>query len=265
MEKYTNEKYLERTIMNQSRHLFIYGWNNDHRSDFLKRFEEDYPVSTDSNRPVALYFDSLGIPKQDISLSGKDPYLLNTSCREYLSFTVAAKILERSMEYDKDFAEEKLSKLVSLSNRNKKPGFNDINSVEELLKQYRASRDHYYDSLLRYIRGEIERISINEVAIPFMQLESFVTQYKRAMGMNSYFGIVYDKKGPLAIPSTRQINNLIGSRINGDISVKIAMEPENWETYVDSNGQFVQATHDYGTVELDDSFQKYMKKVKRNL
>lgn len=85
------------------------------------------------------------------------------------------------------------------------------------------------------------------------------------MGMNSYFGIVYDKKGPLAIPSTRQINNLIGSRINGDISVKIAMEPENWETYVDSNGQFVQATHDYGTVELDDSFQKYMKKVKRNL
>lgn len=114
MEKYTNEEYLERTIMNQSRHLFIYGWNSDHRSDFLKRFEEDYPVSTDSNRPVALYFDSLGIPKQDISLSGKDPYLLNASCREYLSFTVAAKILERSMEYDKDFAEEKLSKLVRL-------------------------------------------------------------------------------------------------------------------------------------------------------
>ena len=62
--------------------------------------------------------------------------------------------------------------------------------------------------------------------------------------------------------STQAINNLIGSRINGDISVKVAIEPDDWETYRDSNGQFVGAIHDYGTVELDDSYKKYMKSRK---
>ena len=30
MEKYNNEEYLKKQIMEQSRHLFIYGYNNEH-------------------------------------------------------------------------------------------------------------------------------------------------------------------------------------------------------------------------------------------
>ena len=93
----------------------------------------------------------------------------------------------------------------------------------------------------------------------------FVRLYKEAMNMKSYFGIIFDKQTPLMPSSTQAINNLIGSRINGDISVKVAIEPDDWETYRDSNGQFVEATHDYGTVELDNSSKTYMKNRERNM
>ena len=85
------------------------------------------------------------------------------------------------------------------------------------------------------------------------------------MNINSYFGIIIDKKGPLATTSVQAINTLIGGRINDDISVKVAISQDDWETYITNNGQFIEAVHDYGTVELDDSYKKYMNLLTRKL
>ena len=250
--------------MEQSRHLFIYGYKNEHRSEFLKSLESDYPVIADSDKPVALYFDFLGMPKMNIDLKGKDTFLLHASSREYLSFAVAAKILERSMEFDKTVLDRRFSRLIGLINRKKNMGYAEIQTVADLLKEIKTSRDFCYESYSNYVKGLIERISIDDVAISFLQLEMFVRLYKDAMNMNSYFGIIFDKQNPLMSSSTQVINNLLGSRINGNISVKVAIEPDDWETYRDSNGQFVEAVHDYGTVELDNSFKEHMKTLIRN-
>ena len=264
MEKYKNEEYLKKEIMQQSRHLFIYGYKNNHRSEFLKSLEMDYPIIADSDKPAALYFDSLGIPKMNIDLKGKDTLLIHASSREYLSFAVAAKILERSMVVDKKDLDKRFSRLIGLTNKHKNKGYAEIQTVADLLKQIKTSRDFYYESYINYVKGLIGKISIDDVAIPFLQLEMFVRLYKDAMKINSYFGIIFDKQDSLMPSSTQVINNLIGSRINGDISVKVAIEPDYWETYRDSNGQFVEATHDYGTIELDDSFKEHMKILTKN-
>lgn len=263
MGKYKNEEYIKKEIMEQSRHLFIYGYKNEHRSEFLKSLESDYPVKADSDKPVALYFDSLGIPKMDVDLKNKDTLIVHAASREYLSFAVAAKILERSMEFDRTTLDSRLARLINLINRNKNIGHSEIETTLDLLKEIKISRDFYYENYINYIKGFIERISIDDVAIPFLQLEMFVELYKNAMNMDSYFGIIFDKKTPLMLSSTREINNLIGSRINGDISVKVAIEPDDWETYRDVNGQFVEAIHDYGTVKLDDSFKEHIKTLTR--
>ncbi len=265
MEKYKNEELLKQEIMKQERHLFIYGYKKEQRSDFLKSLESDYPVIADSDKPAALYFDSLGIPKMNIDLKGKDTLLIHASSREYLSFAVAAKILERSMEFDKTVLDRRFSRLIGLINSDKNMGYAEIQTVSDLLKEIKTSRDFYYESYINYVKGLIASISVDDVAIPFLELDMFVRLYKEAMNMKSYFGIIFDKQTPLMPSSTQAINNLIGSRINGDISVKVAIEPDDWETYRDSNGQFVEVTHDYGTVELDDSFKKYMKKLTRNM
>lgn len=262
---YENQEWLKQEIMEQGRHLFIYGYKNEQRSEFLKGLESDYPVIADSEKPAALYFDSLGIPKMDINLEGKDTLSIRASSREYLSFTVAARILERSMDFDKTVLDRRLSRLISLINIDKNKDYAEIKTVEDLLKEIKTSRDFYYESYINYVKGLIASISIDDIAIPFLELDMFVRLYKEAMNMKSYFGIIFDKQTTLMPSSTQAINNLIGSRINGDISVKVAIEPADWETYRDSNGQLVQAIHDYGTVELDDSSKTYMKNRKRNM
>lgn len=263
MEKYKNEEYLKKEIMEQSRHLFVYGYNNDHRSEFFKSLEDDYPIVADSDKPVALYFDSLGIQKMDADLKEKDSYLINASSREYLSFAIATKILERSMEFDKTILDNRLERLINIINRNKNAGHGEIESYLDLLREIKTSKDFYYENYINYVKGLIENIPINDIAIPFLQLEMFVRLYKEAMNIDSYFGIIYDKKSPLETSSIQEINNLIGSRINKDISVKIATEPDDWETYRGVNGQFVEAIHDYGTVELDGSNKEYIKKLSK--
>lgn len=265
MEEYEHEKELKEEIMEQGRHLFIYGYKNEQRSDFLKGLESGYPIIADSDKPAALYFDSLGIPEMNIDLKGKDTLLIHVSSREYLSFAVAAKILERSMDFDKTVLDRRLSELIGLINSDKNMGFAEIQTVEDLLKEIKISRDFYYESYIKYVKGLIASISFGDIAIPFLELDMFVRLYKEAMNMKSYFGIIFDKQTPLMPSSTQAINNLIGSRINGDISVKVAIEPDDWETYRDSNGQFVEATHDYGTVELDNSSKTYMKNRERNM
>lgn len=263
MENHKNEEYLKKEIMEQSRHLFIYGYNNKQRSEFLKELENDYPVIADADKPVALYFENLGIPKIDVELKDKDFYLIHATSREHLSFAIATKILERSMELDKELLDSRLSRLISLINRSKNTEYNEIKTITDLLRELKNSRDFYYENHINYIKGLIDNIPIDDIAIPFLQLEYFVNEFKRGLNINSYIGLIYDKKNPVAISSIQEVNNLIGARINEDISVKVAIEPDDWETYRDINGQFIEAVHDYGTVELDNSYKANIKKLNK--
>ena len=49
---YSNEEYLKKEIMNQSRHLFIFGYNNQARSNFLQSLENDYPFTNELSNIV---------------------------------------------------------------------------------------------------------------------------------------------------------------------------------------------------------------------
>lgn len=245
MGKYKNEEYLKERIMGQSRHLFIYGFSSDDRSKFLQNLEEDYPVTDDLSSPIALYFNSLGLPQIDNDLEDRDNYIIYRMCREYLSFLVATRILEKSNYFDETILNNKLSLLIHLINKG-------IVSVSELLDEMKKSRDFYYDSYIKYTKGLIKEISINEINVPFLNLEMFVSRYKRCMNMQSYFGIIYDKRDRVSVQSIQTINNFIGARINNDISIKIATNSNEWETYYNTNGQYVEAIHDYGIIELDN-------------
>ena len=264
MEKYENEKYLRKEIMEQDRHLFIYGYNNEYRNKFLKSLEDNYPFLIDTNKPIALYFDSLGFPKMDIDLKNKNINLMEVTSMEYLSFTIATKILEKAMQLEIDL-EKRLARLIYLTNINRNNNYAEIKNVFNLLNELRTSRDFYYEKYVNYVKGLIEEIPINNIAVPFIQLEMFIKEIKKAMNINSYFGIIFDKRGPLATTSVQAINTLIGRRINDDISVKVAISQDDWETYITNNGQLIEAVHDYGTVELDDSYKKYMNLFTRKL
>ena len=264
MEKYNNENYLKKTIMEQSRHMFIYGYNTDYRSNFLQSLEGEYPIIADSNKPLALYFDSLGIPETDVSIKEKDLYLKNRICEEYLSFSLAAKILEKTLEKT-TVLDSKLSRLLYLMNRMQNKSCEEIKTIEDLLKEIKTSRDFYYEYYFKYISGEVKSIPIDKISIPFMEIDMFVSNFKNGMNLDSYIGIIFDKKIPQEISWVKAINNLISRRINKDISIKVALEPDAWETYTSTNGQLIEATHDYGTIELDDSLKDNIKRKKKSI
>lgn len=141
MEVYNNEEYLKRSIMEQSRHLFIYGKECEYRHSFLKKFDDDYPLLMDSSKPTSLYFESFGIPKLDDDLSNKDTYTMQSLGRDYLSFLIASKIMERSAYIDESILNSKLSTLINILNTSRNKGYQDIKTFTDLLKEIKDSRD----------------------------------------------------------------------------------------------------------------------------
>ena len=261
MEKYVNEEYLKNKIIGQSRHLFLYGYENCHRSEFLQGLENDYPVIIGSDKPIALYIDTIGIPKINEGIKDRDSIVMNAASKQYLYFTIASKILQRSMEYDKLLLDNRLNGLILDFNAYKNQKNGEICATTDLLKEIETSRDFYMENYIKYSRGLINSIPIEDISISFLQIESFVNEFKKAMSINSYFGIILDKKSQIELSSTQAINGLISSRINKNISIKVATTPNSWETYIDENGQLIEPIHDYGKVELDDSYDKYRKKI----
>ena len=261
MEKYNNEEYLKSEIVDQSRHQFVYGYANPYRSEFLKSLEDDYPVVADSDKPVAVYLESFGLPNMDLKVKNK--YYLQTMANEYFQFLVASRLMEKAINSKTDNLNDRFERLISLSNRVNNTGSLKVETVQDLLRELKKSRDFYYQAYIDYINGKIESIPIGELAIPFLQLEMFVSQFKSAMNMDSHICLMLDNNDDYLTYSIQTVNNFVGSRINGDISMKVVTEPDGWKTYRDINGQFVEAIHDYGDVQLDDSYDVYMDKYRR--
>ena len=261
MEKYANEDWLKRKIMDQSGHLFIYGYTNDYRSEFLKKLESEYPVVADSNKPVALYFDSLGIQKASTEYDKSDRILAASISERYLSFSIVAKLLERT-ECDESTLSKRLSRLIDFVNMGKNPGYKDIQTISSLLEEIKKSREFYYENYIKYINGSISHVPTGDISIPFLKLEFIIRQYKRGLNINSHLGVIIDKKKELELSSIMAINNLIGARISGDLSIMVAAEPGDWPVYYNTDDRIIEEPHDYRTLELDGSFDEYMRKLK---
>lgn len=267
MEKYKNEQYLKNEIMGQSRHQFIYGYDKLERKQFLEDMASDYSVVLDKDAPMAIYVTDIGFPKMPICSEEVDKTKLAIISREFLFFSIVSDILLNSkVMIEIDILNERLKGLISLLNRcliNR--SYDPISDLEDLIKVLNESKEFYRNYYIQYCEKGIETLSINDVKLPFMQLEMIISRLKLALGNNSYFGLIIDKQCDLAISSIQAINLLVGSRINKDISMKVVTEPDAWQTYRDINGSFIESVHDYGTVELDDSYSQHLKRVRKDI
>lgn len=265
MALYDNKEYLKKEIMMQSRHQFIYGYNNESRLKLLSELDKEYPIVFDESMPMSICIDDFGLPKiSELSpLADKDK--ISILCREYLAATIAHAILLKSQNcFDVEVLDLRLKRLLHFINRfSLNAGYDEIKSVEELTKALRESKDFYLAYYLEYLKTGTSNLLISDLKVPFLHLETFVTQYKRALSNDSYFGIILDKQKDFSIESIRATNFYIGARINKDISMKVVVEPDKWESYIDPNGQYIEGVHDYGEVELDDSLEEYIRRLKK--
>ena len=263
MNTYNNE-YLKKEIMNQSRHQLIYGYNGNNRKSFLKNLEKEYPVVFDKNQPMAIYVNDFWLPKNSIKTNNSSQIRLSIASKEYLYFSIIKDIIRRVIDYSNiTESDENIEELIDAINKfiiNNKS--NEITSLDDFISLLTESKK-YYKEYYQGILEEKDLLSPYEVLkIPFIEINFFIERLKQIINNNSYFGIIFDKQNDISLQTTKAINSLIGSRINKDISVKIALEPDKWDSYLCSNGQFIEYIHDYGDIELDDSKSNYVKQLK---
>jgi len=267
MERIKNKEYLEREIMEQSRHQFIYGYNTADRKVFLETMESHYPIVLDKDSPMGIYISEYGLPNISPCNKNLERYKIDQISSEFLYFSIIYDILLKSKkQHDITLLNDRLRKLIETLNKysiNK--DYSQILDLDDLIKVLRQSKEFYRNYFIEYLSKGTESLSINDVALPFMQFDLFVRQLKRALNNESYFGIIIDKQSDISVSSTRAINFLVGGRINRDISMKIVTEPDKWDSYRDSNGQFIESVHDYGVVELDDSNLEHLKILKKTI
>lgn len=245
----------QREIMEQSRHLWIYGKNGEERRKILQNLEVLYPVKLDRNCPIAVYMNSFILPTIEERREDYDRTLASIAARNHFDFAIAENVI-RKIEDDSILLPDKFLAIVNRLFLNKK--HSKIESIHELLEILKTSKlffEHYYVSELTGTQKE----DIESLKIQFLMIDGFIRYLKQAMNNQSYFGIILDHQAPFPIETTMAINNFVSKRCNSDISVKVALEPDEWETYYDANGILIEAIHDYGTVELDDSLKQYVK------
>lgn len=266
MGKYKNEEYLKHEIMDQSRHQFIFGYDGVQRKQFLEDMANYYNIVLDKESPMAIYVSEFGLPKISNCDNKLDKSKIDIISSEFLYFSIASEILLKAqVTNDIDILNERVKKLIEILNKcsiNK--NYSPITDLNDLVRILMQSKEFYKKYYIEYCGEGKETSSIDDIVLPFLQFDMFIDFLKRAINNESYFGIIIDKQRDIAISSIQAINGLIGSRINKNISMKIAVEPENWDSYNDFNGQIIESIHDYGTVELDDSHTQYLKKIIRN-
>ena len=242
-------------IIGQSRHQFIYGENVEKRQSILRGLANDNPIVCDQNEPGAIYLENDYLSGGE-SVYHIDSYKKLAISREHFNFAVAGKLLEEALSTDlNDRSDEFLSRINRLFVDNEQ-SIDDLDSLVRVLYQ---TRDFYKDGYKTYLEtGEFP--SIDDLPIRFMDINSFMHYYKKLLNNRAYFSVIVDQQSPISALSKRAINDIVGRRINADISMKVACCPGEWETFYDLNGQIVEATHDYGVVELDDSLSQYVKK-----
>ncbi len=250
---------LENSVM-EMRHHFIYGRDGETREEQLKSIVTNNPIVLDRNIPMGIYLDTIGFPRLNSDIKELDNEKLDLFAHEYFSFVLWDNLLSKfrndvDLEKEKIRIEKFLERISGLDGHRSK-------TIEEYARVIKNSRDAFLEAYIKYVKtGEVDTFA-DKLEVPFIMVEYSVKKFKEMLNNSSFFAVIVDSKGKLSRNSCRAINNLVCSRINADISMNVATEPENWVTYYAQNGQMAEYVHDYGVIELDDSLNEYVKRYK---
>ena len=264
MEEYKYKDSLKKQIMGEDRHHMLFGYKNAKRRDLIDTLVEENPIVFDTNKPAAILVEPCGIPVQNAQPNKEDIGQLRIASSEYFQLSVADAIVKRLMEARTselvDTRIGPLSKYLTKATREQV----QVKSLEDAQRLIEESQDYYLQTYKEVLKDGVLYKPISSIALQFINLESFIYYVRKSTNNNAHFALIIDKNMPIEKMSTQTINFYTGARINDIISMKIFTAPDDWETYLDSNGQLVQGSHDYGDIELDKSMSNYIAKRKRN-
>lgn len=258
-------EYVRDSIVEYAWHQFLYGYKGMERTEFLQSMVSRYPVKLYNNEAVAIYLDDYSLPIVE-NPKKCDEYQVIAIAREYLNVVLVDAIVDQTIrQVELDKLNEKMKTFIDAVNRVLiGPGFEKIKDISEFSKVLKDVKKFYSEEYVKLLQTGTFQGDITSLRFCFIDLNFFANYYKRALNMKNHFSMIVDCKKTGATISQQAINGVVTRRCTGDISMKIACEPEEWKTFGDLNGTLAEYIHDYNVVTLDDSYDTYIKKVKRN-
>lgn len=259
-------KIIEEQIMSHKFHEFLYGYNTDERTNFLRGMEKHYPITYGEDVPMGVYLEPYGISncERDNELVDKDKSLmLGIAAREYLKNLIAYNIISR-IENNSIVMGQIENKLLSFLNGYQFMRKEKVPSVPNYLKELKETLNICQETYNSVLLNGTAHPKMYNFPSDFYDIEWFGKDLKQILNNNEQFNIIVDYRNKVVLESANAIMSIVNSRCAGTICMKIATELEDWPTYTDLNGMFVECIHDYSTTELDDSCRKTLdKKLKR--
>lgn len=250
-------EYISNRIMEQAWHKFVYAYNGDDRKLLIKYIIDHNPIELNSNNPFAVKLSSMGLKNIQKSVDNLDKDKLSILSDEYLKLGIASDLLGTLNRHDY-LSKLDSNKIVAIM---KSMSVEKISSLEELQDMLQKSRDEYKSIYEEYVKSGICANPYEKVLIPMILLDEFMHYFKEIIGNNSYCELLIDHEEGISLHSYKAINNLLGNRITGDLTLNIFCEPDDWRTFYDQSSMLIENIHDYTTVEYDESYENSMKKI----
>lgn len=241
-------KNIENQIITESRHQIIYSDDSEFRKELFKSIEKNNPISQNINKPFCVYIEDIG-PNIDNLKGNLDSVKLSSMAREYLYFSTCYEIVNKikELKLDEELLKRFLDRINTLFTQNY-----DILSLDELSVSLLNSKEIYENGFKNYVETGNLNFNINEMNIPFMDLESFIKKIKKLINNELYLCILLNYEKEISLYSMKSVNNLIASRINKDISIKLGTSNKSWKIYYTDNNDHIDSVHDYSIIYLDD-------------
>lgn len=236
-------------IMRESNHMFI-NCTLDSKNKLFEYLKTNYPVVNNISKPMSIIVQDILLSNNDI-YNKQDLLLLKAITREYLNFQILSSILTNiESNLDIEYLNARIINLVkSIDIMYRGDKYDRISGFKELLELLDISLNFYkefYNELIN--KGDSDK-DIELLKIPFIDLIDVVKMIKQMICNSSYFGIFVENSN---IPKLlkQEINGLINSRINKDISMKILCPDNEWGIYYDNEDRVIQPVHDYKILVL---------------
>ncbi|MDD6879631.1 MAG: hypothetical protein PUD59_05375 [bacterium] len=254
MDIYKNEKILGQEIIEQNRHLVIYGYDENKRTSFFKKLEEIYPIKINRYSPSAIYMEDYYLPniKVENKTYSQKEIIIAT---EHLSFSIAYNITKKLCQLEQfNDLEKRMKKLLTKINKMfANNNYANIKDFDELLQILIRFQEFYKNLFITLNNDSDEKMNTNNIAMPFIDVEQYLKYIKEFIQNDSYFALIFENNSNVPNITKRAINNYITCRCNNEISIKVVTEINNWDTYYGLNNIHADYIHDYDIIELDNN------------
>ena len=246
---------LDRVVW-ESRHKF--GYFDDDKINMFLDSSLKYPAKLDCEEPIVVLVKDSGLPQYNKDLE-LDKYRIYSFHNSYYEFLIALNIVDTLVKnIDKDELNNRLKHVLRLYSSFSSE---EINNVDDLRTVLEDSMNIYRDGYIEYINiGNCN--FFHKLKLSLVMIDNFVMDIKKCIGLEKYFSFMYIPNNKLSKECEMAINNYIGSRCNGYLSMCILCGNSEWDYYYDVNGQIIQGTHDYTEI-MDYDYSK-RKRIRHN-